>query len=153
MRHYGPPLLRKRRLNLASKDTKIWYALSGHLEGYPEKPDGIFYISGETSDLEPDSLHWIVDDLRFNPNRPYWGEESWRVGKMVIHVMVPLFYNKAQLTEACGKVAEYFSSDTQMTFEDVTLTVPYDPTIIMPGYRDGSHTRVPISIPWEGFVE
>lgn len=138
---------------MPSKHAKIWKALKTHLEAYPSLPPVAY--GGQSFDPPVDGgPYLIVDDVRFDAQRKYQNTDAptWQTGNLTIGVMVPLSYDDLQTAEYAGSIADYFAQDTPMTYGDVTVKVSRTPTVSGAGYRDDGYFRVPLVIPWEGFV-
>lgn len=138
---------------MPSKHAKVWKALKDYLEGYPDIP---MIAYGGQSFTPPDDgdAYLIVDDVRFDAQRKYHNTDAptWQTGNLAINVMVPLWYDTLQSAEYVGRIADYFSQDTPMTYSDVTIKVSQQPTVSGAGYRDGGYFRVPLLVRWEGWV-
>ena len=141
---------------MASNHAKIWKALKSHLELYPDLP----FVAYGGEPFTPPSTngvtepYFIVDDVRFDGERKYQGTPSriWHTGVLSISIMIPLHWDDLQSSEYAGAIADYFTQDDAMTFEDVTVKVSRTPTISGAGFRDGDMFRIPVLVPWEGFV-
>lgn len=138
---------------MPSKHAKIWVALKTHLEAYSKKPSYIAYPS-ESFNPPNDAItpYWIVDDLRFDPLRIYYGSDcgNWLTGSLFVNCMIPLSWTSVQTAEYAGAVADYFKQDTEMAYDDMSVRVSNSP-LVSSGYRDGDRWRVPVTIRWEGF--
>lgn len=138
---------------MATREAKIWAALRDRLETYSGLPANVVY-AGESFDApDPSVPYLIVDDVRFDPRRDYWRGPNWRTGNLGLMCMVPQSWTYSQTVEYGGKLAEHFPEDTVMTYSDVEIRVSLDAYMTGTVYRDGSHVRVPIIVPWEGHVE
>ena len=138
---------------MASKLAEIWAAVRNHLEAYPDIPATVVY-GGETfNDPDPLVPYLIIDDVRNVTERNYWdSDRNWNTGILMVHCMVPLQWTYTQSIEYAGSIGDYFGEDTVMAFGDVSLQVAQQPTLSGAGYRDGSHYRMPLMVPWEGRV-
>lgn len=140
---------------MPSKHAKIWAALKNHLELYPNKPSYISYPSESfTPPTDAVTPYWIVEDLRFDPLRIYYGSDcaNWMTGSLFVNCMVPLNWTNTQSAEYAGALADYFKQDTPMGYDDIEVKVSNQPLISSAGYRDGDRWRVPVSIGWEGWA-
>lgn len=138
---------------MASKQAKVWKALKTYLEAYQSLP--LVAYGGQSFTPPSDGgVYFIVDDLRFGSDRKYQNTSAptWQTGSLVVHCMVPLEWDDLQSAEYAGQVADYFAQDTAMTFDGVTIKVSRQPTVEGVGMRDGDMFRIPILIPWEGWV-
>lgn len=137
---------------MASRDAKIWAAVRNFLEGYADLPANVVYGGEAFNAPDPQAPYLIVDDFRFQPERTYFTGRNWNTGNLMIHCMIPLEWTYTQSIEYAGRIADYFAEDSLMVFDDVSLQVAQQPTISGAGYRDGSHYRIPLVVPWEGRV-
>lgn len=137
---------------MPSNDAKIWAAVRDFLLDYPSLPATVVQPGDSFDAPDPLTPYLILDDVRYDPTRIYWQGPNWRTGSLMIMVMVPLQWTYAQRVEYGGKIADYFSEDAVMQYDDVTLRVSRQTTVDGSGYRDGSHFRVPLRVDWEGFV-
>lgn len=136
---------------MASKHAKIWKAIKTYLEAYPSLPP-VRYGGGSFD--PPSGAYFIVDDVRFDGRRIYTetAGQNWHTGDLIIGVMVPLQWTDLQSANYAGEIADYFVQDTPMTYDGVEVRVARQPTVSGAGYRDGDRFRIPVIVPWEGFV-
>jgi hypothetical protein len=108
---------------------------------------------GESFD-PPDGPYLIADDVRLNGIRRYQASDSenWQTGDLIIGVMVPLNWTDMQSAEYAGRIADYFAQDLLMAYDGVELRVARNPVVSGAGYRDGNRFRIPVVVPWEGWV-
>ena len=139
---------------MASKHANIWKALKTHLEAYPGAPTGIVYGGENYYDANPLVPYWIVDFVIFEPLRRYYSsnDPNWNTGSLIVNCMIPLDWDDLQSIEYAGAVADYFSQDTQMTFDGTTVCVSKQSQIDGGGMRDGDHLRIPVTVMWEGYA-
>lgn len=138
---------------MASKHVTVWKALKAYLESMPDIPQVAY--GGASFDPPSDGAQYlIVDDVRFDAQRKYLGTSAptWQTGSLMIGVMIPLIWDDIQSAEYAGKIADYFEQDTKMTHDGITVSVSRQPTVSGAGYRDGNMFRIPLVIPWEGWV-
>ena len=136
---------------MPSNDAKIYKALIDHLDaqGYPYdvvEPGGAF-------NPEPTEAYVLLDDLRYDNERPYIGSGRHKVrGSFMANVMTPLNWTYLQRIEAAGVFAGYFPASTDISYSDVEIWTTKDAQVVNAGYVDGSHFRQTVSCPWEGLV-
>ena len=137
---------------MPSKNHGVFMALKTYLESYPDIPDVVYGGDTFTPPTSGDQKlpFLIVDDVRFDPSRIYHDSDgpNWHTGNLAIGVMIPLYWSAEQKAQYAGAIADYFAQDTQMG----PVSVSRDPTVNGTGYRDNDMTRIPILVPWEGFV-
>ena len=141
---------------MPSKHAKVWKALKDHLEAYPDIPP----VKYGGQSFDPPSTggvadpYFIVDDVRLEGRRIFQDTDTknWHSGNLAVGVMCPLWWDDLQTAEYAGRLADYFSQDTTMTYSDVTVKVAKQPTVSTAGYRDGDMFRLPVLVEWEGFV-
>ena len=140
---------------MPSRYENIWTALKNHLEAYPNKPSYIAY-PGESFDPPTDAVtpYWIVEALNFDPLRVYYGSDcpNWQTGSLIINCMCVLQWSSTDNATWAGELADYFKQDTPMISDGLEIRVSNQPLISSAGFRDGSRWRLPVSIPFEGWV-
>lgn len=138
---------------MASKNAKIYAALKAHLETYADLPDVRY--GGQSFD-PPSGLgpYLIVDDLRYENRRLYQNTDgkTWHTGSLMIHSKTPIEWSDTQQAEYIGLIIDHFPQDTAMTFDDITIKVSQEPSVVNSGYRDKDMWRQTADVRWEGFV-
>lgn len=138
---------------ITNLDAKIYGALRDRLAAM----SGGYHISepGETYDPPANVPFLLIDDLRFDPNRPYTNTDAsdWHTGALAVSILTPATWTHMQRMGVAGLIREHFPKDLRLTYSDATVVIRETPFVAGSAYRDGAigMMRLPVLIRWRAW--